>query len=218
MQQAKLRKVGTNNEQRVIIIKELLNAGGTWDEISRELNLTPCYLMRILKSSFESNDNEEEYKIFLKKAKENKKRKATETAEKIKKSSTEDSSADEVVVVETAYLLKRGINSLEKEKRQVCMPYFCVSELEKLTRVCEAAENELFAVRYGNLSIELIKLRGHEFLSKKPTVRVKPRTIGIIAVCNYLQKTKGYKVTLLTGSWEVSQLAKDEGIKNIVKI
>ena len=98
------------------------------------------------------------------------------------------------------------------------MPYFCVSELEKLTRVCEAAENELFAVRYGNLSIELIKLRGHEFLSKKPTVRVKPRTIGIIAVCNYLQKTKGYKVTLLTGSWEVSQLAKDEGIKNIVKI
>ena len=217
MQQAKLRKVGTNNEQRVIIIKELLNAGGTWDEISRELNLTPCYLMRILKSSFESND-EEEYKIFLKKAKENKKRKATETAEKIKKSSTEDSSADEVVVVETAYLLKRGINSLEKEKRQVCMPYFCVSELEKLTRVCEAAENELFAVRYGNLSIELIKLRGHEFLSKKPTVRVKPRTIGIIAVCNYLQKTKGYKVTLLTGSWEVSQLAKDEGIKNIVKI
>ncbi|MBO6243415.1 MAG: hypothetical protein J6O41_02450 [Clostridia bacterium] len=201
----------TNNETRALRAIQIINKkNGTWEDVSNALNLSKPYCQRIVRQHYKREKN---YNNLLKKARENKKAKKISKEEITLKTNSNET---EVIVTETGYMLDKGIVDLSSQSLKVYVPYFCLQELEKLSNVKKEAE-QLLMFYYSTRGIECINIRGKEYLNTYPTVLVKPRTIGVVALCVYLHK-KGYKVRLHTKSKEIVNLAKLQNCNfNIVK-
>ena len=94
-----------------------------------------------------------------------------------------------------------------------------LKELKKLTNCYESAEELLGLYYNGHQPMNVVNLKGREFLFVEPTRPVKDRTYGVTAVCCYLW-SEGFKVTLMTNSREIENLVNEQGIGGltIVKV
>lgn len=198
-----------NNATRAKKAIKMINAGASWEQVCEALHLCKSYIQKIVKSTYKT---EKGYNNLLAKAKANKKAidEATRILGATTKSDSEVDDVKEVVVLETGYLLNKGIEGLTGE---FFIPYFCIKELEKLTHSYGDAEKVLNMV-YGMRTITPINLRGREELFEEPSEPVKIRSYGVVAVCCYLW-SKGYHVRLLTNSREIEKLANEQGIEDI---
>ena len=195
-----------NNETRAQKAIRMINAlNATWEEVAEAVSLAPKTIQRIVKEHYKTPKG---YNNLLAKARANKK--AKEQAEEIIRDSSVEEGTEkkvkEVIVTETGYLLDVGVNGILKESLDMYIPYFCIGELEKLSKSYKNAE-EILTLFWSTRKITSINIRGKEVLYEDPIIPVKDRTEGVVAVCVELDRM-GYKVRLLTNSREIEDLAK----------
>lgn len=179
-------------------IKNMIFHGATWEEISSKMGYSITHLQRTVKATY---TNVKWYYKLLEKARANK------TA----KESVENNfnTIHEVVVVETGYLLERGVNGLLGHCLQVFIPSFCIRELENLSKTYPVA-SEVLTAYWATTSVNAINLTGKEVLYKEPAIPVKSRSYGIVAVAVELESQRK-KVRLFTNSREIQRLANEQG-------
>lgn len=195
-------KKSANIKTKVLKAIRIINHGGTWEDVSEAVELSIGYIQAKVKEYYKNPNN---YNKLLVKARQNKKRKEEEAKILEAESKVDDKKkTDCVIVVETGYLLSKGVKAL-KSKEDIFIPYFNIKELEKLTNA-SAVASEVLKEIYGKRAVTCIKLNQDETVFEKPAREMKPRTYGIVAVCCYLW-SNGYHVKLLTNSREVEELA-----------
>lgn len=180
-----------NNSSRCNKAISLINKGKTWEEVSKILDLSVPYIQKLVKLHYK---RDKAYNNLLAKARENKKAKIQDFIV------SED--INEVIVTETGYVMKVGVPN---EALDMYIPAFCIGELEKLANRSQEAVDFL-TVCWETSKVRCINIRGREMLYKQPSFPVKNRSKGIVAVAIELIKM-GFKVRLLTTSYEVAQLA-----------
>ena len=203
------------------IAKRMAKHGATRQEIADHFGYTFGYIRDIVKQSYAEGSNSYN-RNFLDKLRQTEKarKKAAESFEDFEsivennetkredgfeefEISTEE--VNEVLVVETGYLLNVGVSGFFNESLDMYMPSFCINELEKLSNVSKDARDLLSAI-YSTRRINLINLK-EEVLFEDPTFEIrKKRSIGVVSVCCDLY-AKGFKVRLLTNSKEIKDLA-----------
>lgn len=207
-----------SNETRAKKIIRMVNASGmTWEEISEALGLSIKYIQLLARKHYKTETG---YKKLLDKARVNKKAKAKVKAVRLITPVSEAESKKEereVIVTETGYLLCTGASKILSEELDVYIPFFCVKELEKLSRDSAVAE-EVLKMHYSTERMTSINLKGREVLFEEPRKSVKDRTMGVVALCCYLW-SMDYRVRLLTNSKEIQELAEMQGIDiSVVKV
>lgn len=199
-------KKSVNNQTRAIKIRKLIGAGSTWEECSNAIGLSVGYLQGITRSSYK---NEKAYNNLLAKARANKK--AREEEKKVIGADTEE--VKEVILLETGYILERGIDAILDESLDLFIPFFNIKELEKLSHSYEAAEKFL-TVFYSSRRITSLNLKGREEVFEELPFPVKDRTFGVVAAACYLW-AMGYRVRVLTNSIEIESMVKAQGSDEI---
>lgn len=194
-------------------IVAMINAGATWTEVAEAFKHSERYVQVLAKSKYKTDTG---YNKLLAKAKANKKAKA-KANELIQPEKNVVEEVSEVIVTETGYLLCTGMSGLTSESLDIYIPYFCVRELEKLSRASSVAE-DILTMYYASRRMTSVNLRGKEVLFEEPKIPVKDRSKGVVALCCYLWGM-GYRVRLLTSSREILELAEMQGIDiSIVKV
>ena len=133
-----------------------------------------------------------------------------------------DAPAKDVIVTETGYLMKVGLEEVLDTGMDIIIPKFCESELENLSSHFTSAETVLAKLRESCAEggpITMVKLSTNT-LFEAPASLVKRRTEGIVAVCCdvYAESPGDRKIHLLTSSYEVSELAKAQGFGSNLSI
>lgn len=186
-----------NNETRTAIAIRMINSGKTWEEVSEYLEISIPYIQKLTREHYTRPKN---YNNLLHKARENKS-KQKKVAEILPEP------IEEVLVVDTGYLMEVGISALNQEC-PLYIPKFCLNELEKLSTSYKIAEDILLTI-YSTHSIQVINLRGREVLFQEPSIPVKDRTKGIVATATHLWSLFPH-VRILTNSREVEILANEQ--------
>lgn len=186
-----------NNETRTSIAIRMINGGKTWEEVSEYLKISIPYIQKLTREHYIRPKN---YNNLLKKAKENK-------ANQKKVAEILPEPIEEVLVVDTGYLMETGVSAINQEC-PLYIPKFCLNELEKLSASYKIAEDILLAI-YSTNSLQVINLRGREVLFKEPSTPVKDRTKGIVATAAHLWSLFSH-VRILTNSKEVEILANEQ--------
>lgn len=179
----------------------------TWETVAEVLGVTPKTIRGYVSASYSKKSY---YRELIAKEKANREALLAQAREVI----SDEDEVDEVIVTETGALIKKGSAGIMDESLPIFVPFFCIRELEKLSRNCLEAEKVL--AYYGSGRITTINLRYREELFSEPSFAVsKSRTIGIVALVCELW-TQGYKVRLSTTSKEVAKLAKEQGIDDLI--
>jgi len=126
-----------------------------------------------------------------------------------------DTPAKDVIITETGYLMKVGLDAILAQGMDIIIPKFCESELENLSPRFSSAGKVLSQLRANcadNGPITLLKLE-ENILFEEVSTPMKRRSEGIVAVCCdvYAESPGNRKIHLLTSSYEVSELAKVQG-------
>lgn len=196
----------------VRFVKESIrHAGATWADMAKRYDCAEGTVQRYVRESYEKKHHDPRYKELCKVARENEKRQK-EAAPVLEPLAEE---VNEVIVTETGYLMKVGLNGILSESLDIVIPRFCMAELDKLSRSSTAA-SEVLNLVWSTDRITQLKLKD-EILFEEPRFDVKKRTIGIVAVCCELFAAD-MKVRLLTTSYEVAELAKAQGFGPDVKV
>ena len=202
-------KRSVSNETRVKKVKAMINAGATWEDCAEEMGLSEKYLQSLVRASYKT---ESSYNKLLAKARANKKARAEE--KKVIGNDPTDEEVKEVILLETGYILERGIDQILDESLDLFIPFFNIKELDKLSDSYEVAEKFLTIV-YSSGRITSLNLKGRETIFEEPSFSVKDRTFGVVASACYLW-SMGYRVRLLTNSFEIEALANAQGVDEIV--
>ena len=205
-----------NNETRVKKIIRMINKDGqTWEDISREMELSVPYLQKLVRKHYAT---EKRYNNLLHKARENKKVKGeTKSIQPVVEINT-PKKLEEVILMETGYLIEYGLEAF-LESIPIFIPQFCINELEKMSSDMQVAKDVLLFI-YSSDVIKTTNLRGKEvdYWTNVPFL-VKNRTKGIVSAANYLKEKYG-NVRVITNSYEVEKTVNaqnNEGIKVILK-
>lgn len=185
--------------------RRLINQeGATWEDLAEMFGLSIKTLQKYVRESY---SREGDYKNLLKKARLNKA--AKQMAEAVL-----PQEVDEVILVETGFLMRVGVKWVMEQSLDIYIPSLCIRELEGLSRSHKEAE-DLLTYYWASGRIAPIDLYGEEELWEEPVVPVrKPRTRGIVAVAVKLDSL-GKKVRLYTNSKPVEWLALHQGSDRI---
>lgn len=185
------------------VVDMIKNHGATWRDVEVYAKCKHASIQRRLKK--EHYTTAEGYDRLLGWARENAKKKK-QVAELLTTSPAEE--VHEVILTETGYLMKVGVEGILNESLDIIIPSFCVNELTKLEKSFSSAEDVLGLIWTTN-RITRINLK-EEILFEEPTFKVKDRTLGIVALCCHLY-SNDMKVRLLTTSYEVMTLVAAQG-------
>ena len=199
----------------------LINSGKTWEEVSDLLGNSVAYLQKIVRESYKTPTR---YNNLLKKARENKKtaemQSVTEEIEPVNVDVVNEvEEEEEVILVETGYLLENGISVITGNVLPIYIPSFCLRELDKMARDDIKAEEILLVINSIHISTTNLKGIEREYIKVLPTTPVKDRIKGITAAAVYLS-TQYPHVRVLTNSYEVEKMIRMqncEGINIIVE-
>lgn len=183
----------------------------TWEMIEDRFQYSRVTIQRKLKESYKL---ESAYKKLLDEVRENTRLKKEADA-LVSTPSPVVSTPTDIIVVETGYLMKVGLDDLLNTNQDIVIPEFCVGELKKLSQSSTSATKALALVRQKSDAkgpITLLKLE-ENVLVEEPLFPVKRRSIGVVAVCCdvYAVTPSDRKICLLTTSYEVEQLANAQG-------
>ena len=194
----------------------MINAGKTWEECSEILGHSVAYLQKIVRESYKTPTR---YNNLLKKARENKKnaemQSVTKEIEPVNVDVVDEvEEEEEVILVETGYLLEKGVSVITGNVLPIYIPSFCIFELKKMARDDKKAKEILLAI--NSVSIETTHLKGKEFeyLKVLPHTAVKDRSKGITAAAVYLS-TQYPHVRVLTNSYEVEKMIRMQNCDGI---
>lgn len=184
----------------------MIKKGSYVEEIAEEFELSVGHVYKLLKAHYPVRRGA--YSKLLATSRENKKNRidAQKALNEPMSEEATSSNHEEVIVMETGYMLMTGINGILNESLDIYVPFFCIKELDKLSHSYQAAK-EVMTMHWSTRRVTSINLRGKEELYVEPTYPVKNRSRGVVATCVELD-SKGFKVRLLTNSWEIEQLAK----------
>ena len=196
----------------VRFVKESIrHAGATWESMAKHYNCSAGHIRKLVRESYVKKHHATEYQELSDLSREHEK--IQKEAAPVLNPPVEE--VNEVIVTETGYLMKVGLNGILSESLDVVIPRFCVAELDKLSRSSTAA-SEVLNLIWSTDRITQLKLKD-EILFEEPRFDVKKRTIGIVAVCCDLFAAD-MKVRLLTTSYEVAELAKAQDFGPDVKV
>lgn len=201
----------SNNEKIANKAINMINGGASWEQVCKNLYFCKSYIQKIIKGTYKT---EKDYNNLLAKAKANKK--AIDEASRViidTESDSEEDEVKEVIVVETGYLMKKGVEGITGENLDIFIPHFCIRELEKLAKSHKIAKKVLLMF-CETITITPINLMRREEILEKPAGPAKIRTYGVVAVCCYLWR-KGYRVRLLTNSREIERMANEQCIEGL---
>lgn len=203
-------------ETKVTKMVAMIRGGSYIEEVAQKFELSVSYVYKLLKENYPVR--RELYSNLLKTSRENKKKRAEET-KALSEPMSENaamSNQEEVVVLETGYMLAVGVKAIEdilKEGLDVYVPFFCVKELEKLSRSYHDAE-ALMTVHWQSGKITSLNLKGKESLYVEASYPIRQRSKGVVSVCIELA-SKGFRVNLYTNSKEIKRLAEMQECKEI---
>ena len=183
---------------------EMINKGSFVEEVAKEFEYSLGYVYKLLREHYPVKKSS--YSKLLAKSREHKQKQVQVALSQPMSEEDNSSKQKEVIVTETGYMLVTGVNGILNESLDIYVPYFCLKELDKLSRSCQVAK-ELMTMHWTTNRVAPINLRGHEELYVDPTYPVKNRSRGVVATCVELV-SKGFKVRLLTNSLEIEKLAK----------
>ena len=188
----------------------MINAGKTWEECSEILGHSVAYLQKIVRESYKTPTR---YNNLLKKARENKKTAEMQSVtEEIEPVNVEEE--EEVILVETGYLLENGISVITGNVLPIYIPSFCLRELDKMARDDIKAEEILLVINSIHISTTNLKGIEREYIKVLPTTPVKDRIKGITAAAVYLS-TQYPHVRVLTYSYEVDKMIRMQNCDGI---
>lgn len=201
----------------------LINAGKTWEECSEILGNSVAYLQKIVRESYKTPTR---YNNLLRKARENKKANEQMSEPMVKDVEVKVEAAEsievfdefeedeEVILVETGYLLEAGISVFTQNVLPIFIPSFCINELDKMAKDNEKAKEIIMAIMSTN-AVQQTNLRGYEYVYiKRPSFEYKSRSKGIAAAAKYLAECYSH-VRVLTNSYEVERILKEQNCENI---
>ena len=204
----------------------MINAGKTWEECSEILGNSVAYLQKIVRESYKTPTR---YNNLLRKARENKRAKeleqqktTAEDVERVEKVEAAESievfdefeEDEEVILVETGYLLEAGISVFTQNVLPIFIPSFCINELDKMAKDNEKAKEIIMAIMSTN-AVQQTNLRGYEYVYiRRPSFEYKSRSKGIAAAAKYLAECYSH-VRVLTNSYEVERILKEQNCENI---
>lgn len=195
------------------VINMIMKQGKTWEEVAELLQFSVGYLHKVVKDHYK---RESSYNKLLAKARANKKAQA-EAKSLLKDEEATSPTPEkekEVAILETGYLLERGI---PENVGDMYIPKFCLREVSNL-RFNYAKATQILQRIQEEKDITPINLRGQEILFCEPSYPVKNRTVGIVALACYLW-SNGYKVKIFTTSREVEKVAMIQGFQlEIIRI
>lgn len=198
------KKIFTRNSMALKCRRLISQEGATWEDLSAVFDYSVKYLQKCVKESY---SREGDYKNLLKKARLNK-------AAKQKAEAVLPQEINEVILVDTGFLMRVGVKWIMQQSLDIYIPSLCIRELEGLSRSYKEAE-DLLTYYWASGRIAPIDLYGEEDLWEEPVVPVrKPRTRGIVAVAVKLDSL-GKKVRLYTNSKQVEWLALHQGSEDI---
>lgn len=209
-----MKKINTNKKTNTAAKKPLnletvktyiRNNMATWEMVEAHFGYDRTTIQRKLKASYQI---EACYKKLLKRVQEN--TRLRKQADEILASQPKD-----VIIAETGYLMKVGLDEILKKGMDIIIPKFCESELEKLSPNFSSAEKilaQIREVRASNGPISFVNLEAN-ILFEEPPFYMKRRSKGIVAVCCdvYASNPGDRTIHLLTTSYEVAELAKAQG-------
>ena len=175
--------------------------GRTWADMAKHYDCHETTIRARVRSSYKKGHHASEYKELNRLSRENEK--LQQEAAPVLVPLVEE--VHEVILTETGYLMKVGMDGILSESLDIIIPRFCVAELDKLSRSSTAA-SEILKLIWSTDRLTQLKLK-EEILFEEPQYDVKKRTIGIVATCCELF-AEGMKVRLLTTSYEVAELAR----------
>ena len=201
----------------------LINAGKTWEECSEILGNSVAYLQKIVRESYKTPTR---YNNLLRKARENKKANEQMSEPMVKDVEVKVEAAEsievfdefeedeEVILVETGYLLEAGISVFTQNVLPIFIPSFCINELDKMAKDNEKAKEIIMAIMSTN-AVQQTNLRGYEYVYiKRPSFEYKSRSKGIAAAAKYLAECYPH-VRVLTNSYEVVRILEEQDCENI---
>lgn len=201
----------------------LINAGKTWEECSEILGNSVAYLQKIVRESYKTPTR---YNNLLRKARENKKANEQMSEPMVKDVEVKVEAAEsievfdefeedeEVILVETGYLLEAGISVFTQNVLPIFIPSFCINELDKMAKDNEKAKEIIMAIMSTN-AVQQTNLRGYEYVYiRRPSFEYKSRSKGIAAAAKYLAECYPH-VRVLTNSYEVERILKEQNCENI---
>lgn len=183
------------NNTRIQKTITMIRKGATWEQVEEKLGCTRAYLQKLLRTSYYKTDKR--YNNLLALARKN----AAEAKRKEKENT--------VIVAETGALLRSFVPD---EKSPAFVPAFCKKEISKNAEK-EGADATSILENPNITWTPKIKER----LECLPWKTVKPRIIGIIALCCDMARD-GKKVKLYTGSRMIADLAIKQKLSIEVKI
>lgn len=201
----------------------LINAGKTWEECSEILGNSVAYLQKIVRESYKTPTR---YNNLLRKARENKKANEQMSEPMVKDVEVKVEAAEsievfdefeedeEVILVETGYLLEAGISVFTQNVLPIFIPSFCINELDKMAKDNEKAKEIIMAIMSTN-AVQQTNLRGYEYVYiRRPSFEYKSRSKGIAAAAKYLAECYSH-VRVLTNSYEVVRILEEQDCENI---
>lgn len=204
----------------------MINAGKTWEECAEILENSVAHLQKIVRESYKTPTR---YNNLLRKARENKRAKEleqqkttaedVEIVEKVEAAESievfdEFEEDEEVILVETGYLLEAGISVFTQNVLPIFIPSFCINELDKMAKDNEKAKEIIMAIMSTN-AVQQTNLRGYEYVYiKRPSFKYKTRSKGIAAAAKYLSECYPH-VRVLTISYEVQRILEEQKCENI---
>lgn len=198
------KRIFTRNSMAFKCRRLINQEGATWEDLAEMFGLSIKTLQKYVRESYY---REGDYKNLLKKARLNK-------AAKQMSEAVLTQEIDEVILVDTGFLMHAGVAWIMQQSLDIYIPAFCIRELEGLSKSHQEAE-DLLTYYWSSRRIAPIDLYGEEKLWEEPVVPVrKPRIRGIVAVAVKLASL-GKKVRLYTNSKPIEWLALHQGSDSI---
>lgn len=187
-------------------IRLINQENATWKELSETFGLSKGYIQKCVHKSY---SREGDYQNLLEKARQNKASKQQAEAQK-----AELEIIDEVILVDTGFIMRAGVKWLMQQSLEIYIPAFCIRELEYLSKTSPVAD-QVLTFFWSTRRMSSIELNGNEILLKEPDFSLKKaRSRGVCATAVKLYSL-GKKVRLYTNSLEVEQLALHQGSQRI---
>lgn len=222
-----------SKETKIKRVIGMINSGKTWEECADFFGHSVTYLQKIVRESYKTPTR---YNNLLRKARENKKANEqlsisnteaskVEDVEVVEKVETAEESfevidefeeaEEEVILVETGYLLEAGISVFTQNVLPIFIPSFCINELDKMAKDNEKAKEIIMAIMSTTNAVQQTNLRGYEYVYiRRPSFEYKSRSKGIAAAAKYLAECYPH-VRVLTNSYEVVRILEEQYCENI---
>ena len=185
-------------KEKVDLIITLSELGATWNDLQRFLKQSQKEIKGLFNYIPLSDDYEENVREIKKLWK--------------RIDNNSDTTLENVTLVETGMLMREDtVEIIKKAKGYLAIPKFCVEELENLSIRTPDAVKGLAVLNGKNIKPIFLEKR---FYLRKPREHFKARTFTIVETACKLCDD-GRNVTIWTTSYEVQNLAREQGIRSL---